>query len=164
MRTRATIRREAGFSLVEMLVALAVAGLMASAVVMSITMRPAPIEREAERLLARFHEARETALVTGRVIGFAPEPDGAGYLFLRHADGDWRDYPAHPAFAPHDLPAGLRLHGETGRETGDAPLVWFDPTGVDQPFELLLQDGRRDLFLVRDGDGALSIETPEAMR
>jgi len=166
--------REAGFSLVEMLAVVAIIAMMSAVVMLSVTGRPALIETEAERLLARFHEAGETALVTGEVIGFATEADGTGYLFLRYRDGRWRDMPDHPALAPHRLPEGIAIYGESGRGsrgTGPdpqdvplAPLAWFDPTGIDAPFRLLLQGAERDLHLVRNGAGQLSIEDREGAR
>lgn len=155
--------REAGFSLVETMVTVAIVGLMASLVVLSLVSRPAPAEREAERLLARLIEAGESAVVTGETVGFTPEPDGSGYLFLVHRGGTWRDLPDHPALAPHTLPAGVRVFAEGARERGrepgaPVPLFWFDPTGFDEPFTLLMQDSARDIEISRDGSGTLSLQ------
>ena len=157
------IHREAGFSLVETLVVVAVVAMMTAVAVLSVTGRQSAIEREAERLLARFGEARETALVTGGIVGFTPEADGSGYLFLTYRDGSWRDMPDHPALAPRRLPDGIRLYSEAGRtrrspDAALAPAFWFDPTGIEGPFAFLLQDSDRDLRLVRDGQGVLRIE------
>lgn len=158
---------QAGFSLVETMVTVAIVGLMAAAVSMAMLGRPEPVRVEAERLYARFEAARESAILTGEVIGFAPDAAGSGYVFLRYRDGSWRDLPDHPALAPRDLPEGVHLFaGETGEAASGelAPLVWFDPTGFDQPFELQLQGASGEIRLVRSADGQLSIQTGGAAR
>lgn len=159
--TTTAASREAGFSLVETMVTVAIVGLMAAAVSMAMLGRPEPVQLEAERLYARFEAARESAIISGEITGFAPEADGTGYVFLRYRDGAWRDLPDHPALAPRDLPGGIHLFADgTGEGEGArVPLVWFDPTGFDRPFELLLQSPARDIRLVRGGDGEISIET-----
>lgn len=152
--------KEAGFSLVETMVTVAIVGLMAAAVSLTMLSRPDPVRLEAERLYARFEEASETAMLSGEIIGFAPEAGGTGYLFLDYRDGAWRTLTGHPALAPCDLPEGVYLFAGSGGQAGEearAPLIWFDPTGFDQPFDLLLQGPGREVRLVRGGDGALSI-------
>lgn len=159
--------KEAGFSLVETMVTLAIVGLMAAAVSMAMLGRPEPVRVEAERLYVRFEAARESALVSGEVIGFVPEAGGTGYRFLHFRDGAWRDLADHPALAPYDLPEGLYVFASGGApdESGaQAPLIWFDPTGFDQPFSLLLQGPAREIRIVRDGQTELSLEIGGAGR
>lgn len=163
----ASVSAQSGFSLVETMVTVAIVGLMAAAVSMTLLGRPDPITLEAERLYARFEAAHESALVNGEVIGFAPDAGGTGYRFLNFRDGVWQDLPDHPALAPYDLPEGLHIFpaGAGPDESGTpAPLLWFDPTGFDQPFTLLLQGPARDIRIVRDGRAELSIETGRAGR
>ncbi|WP_270373760.1 GspH/FimT family pseudopilin [Marinicauda sp. Alg238-R41] len=160
---------EAGVSLVEMMVVVAIIAMMASVVTLSVTGRPALVELEAERLLARFLEARETALVTGTLVGFAPDPDAGGYRFVTYRGGSWQDLPDHPALAPRSLADTVRItldgpaaRSDAGRSEADddpVPHLWFDPTGLDMPFTILLQDARRDVRVVRTGEGALRIES-----
>lgn len=160
---------EAGVSLVEMMVVVAIIAMMASVVTLSVTGRPAAVELEAERLLARFLEARETALVTGTPVGFVPDADAGGYRFVTYRGGSWQDLPDHPALAPRTLPESVQItmegpaaRSDAGRGEADdnrVPQLWFDPTGLDLPFAVLLQDARRDVRVVRTGEGELQIDS-----
>ena len=155
-------------SLVETLVAVSVIALMAVAVMLAIPRWPSPEEDAAGRLLARFEHAAERAILTGAVIGFAPDADGRGYAFVRYVDGRWRPMQDDPALAPRTLGEGLSLFREDAApirpgafENGTRPLapeVWFDPTGVDAPFVYRLDGEVEARRVIRNPDGALRVE------
>ena len=108
--------REAGLTLVEMLIVLAIMAVMAGAVALSIgTGGGRTTEAEARRLASRLELAGDEAMVTGRTIGFAW--DRNSYRFVEWKAGRWQDESA-PALEPHGLPAGLAIEGE-----GKGPIV-----------------------------------------
>ncbi|MFW5662003.1 MAG: GspH/FimT family protein [Oceanicaulis sp.] len=161
---------EAGVSLVETLVALAVAAVMASAVFVIVDLRPVPARDAAERMARAMAEARETAMLTGEPVGFAADPDGGGWRFFRYADDRWVPVAGHPAFEPVRFsdPDLLLLAVEgaaTVRDTGEpappAPQIWFDPAGFDAPFVYELSYQGEAPFRVAGGDG-VRIDAPEA--
>lgn len=107
---------QAGLTLVEMLVVLAIVAVMAGTVALSVgSGNGRTTEAEARRLAARLELAGDEAMVTGRTIGF--DWDNGAYRFVVWKNGKWQDDPA-PALEPHDLPGGLSLTGE-----GKGPVV-----------------------------------------
>jgi general secretion pathway protein H len=121
---------EAGLTLVEMLVVLAVVGVMAGVVVLSAGSGSGRgAEVEARRLAARLDLAADEAMVTGHSVAFVGDKDG--YRFLVQQAGQWRDETA-PALEPYRLPSGLSLEG-----TGAAPIV-IGADGGGNPLDLRL--------------------------
>ena len=128
---------EAGFSLVEMLTALAVLGLVASIVLLSgAPLRPS-LASEADRLALRLAEARDLALVRNRSV--LVEVTAEGYALRQRSGATW----APPA--PRDATGwseGVTVSAGAGR----LPLsILFDPMGLSAPAEvILLRDGGRE--------------------
>jgi general secretion pathway protein H len=121
---------EAGLTLVEMLVVLAIIGVMAGAVVLSAgSGNGRGPEVEARRLAARLELAADEAMVTGRTIGFVG--DKSGYRFVAWQAGKWQDDKA-PALEPYTLPSGLSLGGASA-----APIV-VGADGGGNPLDLQL--------------------------
>jgi len=162
-------RHEAGVSLLEVLAALAILALVAGTVVVMMRPDDDPAQTAGETLLQAMAEARQEALVTG---GYAARADGRGYAFYRFADEGWSVWMDHPAFEAQRfrttdlfltvLEGAVPLREDAaGLMTG--PQIWFDPTGVDQPFlyELRGPDGVR--WLRRDGQGALTLIDPAGL-
>lgn len=125
-------RSEAGFSLIEVLAALAI---MAMVSVMAVAMLPARLSleaQEADRLVLRLETARRQAETSGGVIGFAADADGGGYVFLDWTGQGWRVRRQDRALGPYRFPGDVRLAGDvrTGSEPGaEGPALWFDAAG-----------------------------------
>lgn len=152
MRIWATGRaeaRRAGFTLVELLVTIAVVGLAATAVVL-VAPDPRPgVDREAERLAARLVEARQEALLTGRAVTVELGPEGYG--FRRRDGADWAPLVDGP-FKPERWEADTRMAASPpeGR-------VAFDPTGVAEGAEITLtRDAARAVVTV-DAAGEVTV-------
>lgn len=139
-----------GYTLIEILVVLVIAGVLASAALLRIGGDSASsrVDRESERLQTRLVALCERALLTGRPHGVRATSEG--YDFWRLADGDWRPLP------DGDRPGGHRWSGDLRAElsvrgTRTAPTVQPRPQLVCtalEPFPphvwtLRLDDQRR---------------------
>ena len=120
--------RDAGLTLVEMLVVLAIIGVMTSAAVLAIGGADRSAEAEARVLAARLRLAADETLVTNRRLAFAWDKRGYAFLGWDPAEGRWQAGADKGLGARHDLPAGLSLAGEGAEVTpilvdgGGAPI------------------------------------------
>jgi len=168
-RTAALQERDAGVSLLEVLAALAIFALVTGTVVVMMRPDDAPHRVEGERLMRVLHEARQEALVTGRLVGFSSTVDGRGYAFYRFDAGQWQRRIDHPAFELHRFTDPELILSVTegaitsrgGDETGEGPQIWFDPTGLDASFVYELRSPDGVVRLSRDGQGVLSLTDPD---
>lgn len=132
-------RRKAGtsgFTLVELMVVLAIMALAATAVVLTIAGEERTVRSEADRLAARLAAARDMAVIEGRSVAvhFAP----SGYGFERRIDGTWQPLPGR-AFEQRAWPADVRFDAESGR---GAARILFDRVGTSPtPQSLRLSGG-----------------------
>jgi general secretion pathway protein H len=101
--------RRAGFTLIEILVAMAIIGVLSEMIVLAAAPGEATRARtEARRLAALLELALGEARASGRSIAWSPSPDG--YEFLRRAeDGEWRGFSADSPYRRRSLPAGVSL-------------------------------------------------------
>jgi general secretion pathway protein H len=118
--------RRAGMTLVEILVVLAIVGVMAGVVVLGVGIgdRGVGVESEANRLADRLRLAADDVLVTRRPLAIAF--DDEGYVFVR---GDGTTVSAADAVEPlrerHLLPDGVRMVG-----LGVSSPMAIDPDGA----------------------------------
>jgi general secretion pathway protein H len=141
--------RSAGFSLVEVLTALAVLALATGAILLTAPAASPSVSREADILAARLQAARDAALIGNRAV--AVTFDEAGYeTRVRHRFG-WR-----PPEGGRDFHAWAE---DTSVSVGDGRLpqtLVFDPLGLSDPGEVtLFRDGRAARVRL---DGAGNIE------
>ena len=135
--TSATGTSEAGFTLVELTVAMLIIGMASAALALSLPAPGGDVRRQAERLAAHTAAARDLAISCGCAVRLAT--DVAGWQVLRQAAAGWlRDPTLHPAA----LPAGMTLA---------AGNVDFDATGLATPARLLIR-----------GDGSAAAVTIDA--
>jgi len=140
MRVR---RRVAGFTLIELMVAILIAGILMTVVGLSVRGSDRSLQFEADRVGQLLALAREEAQVRGARIRF--EADGSGYRFVIRRQGRWV-----PILDDRDLrarewagPTTVLLQRADGRQ-----VIEFGRDAVDSPFVLVLaRDGREHRIL-----------------
>lgn len=125
----------------------AIIGLAAGAVVLSMPDPRPSIGVEAEQFAARLTRAREEALMTNRLV--AVETDARGYGFVSLDGDEWT--PLSGVFAPRSWGEGVTAPRESGR-------VVFDPTGVTEPAEITLSRDGRSRTIRIDAAGEVTLD------
>lgn len=124
-----------GFTLVELMVVLAIMALAATAVVLTIPGEERSVRGEADRLAARLAGARDIAVIEGRsvAVNFAP----SGYGFERRIAGEWQLLPGR-AFAQRNWPGDVRFAAGNGQ---GAARILFDRIGTSPTPQTLVLSG-----------------------
>ncbi|MBA3578080.1 MAG: GspH/FimT family pseudopilin [Sphingomonas sp.] len=142
-----------GFTLVELMVVVAVMGLLAGAVVLTLGSPGGGPRESASRFAGRVAAARDQAVLTGQPISAWVSPSGYGFDQLRQ--GHWERMVERP-FDGGNWGEGMEVGmASTGSGRG---RVRFDGLGMaDQPFELRLsRDGRTaQVRVAANGDVAV---------
>lgn len=169
MNKRTRIRKnQRGVSLVEILVVLMIAAMVAGVVVTSMPPLRSAAQDESERFAARLSMAAEQAVTKGEMIGLKVEEDG--YSFYRYDRGEWEayngDFKSAGSFSP-DLAVEVTLadtamknqQSETKKDTEETPRpgVLFAPTGETTPFEIAFREKRARVDVVLDGAGGVKL-------
>lgn len=129
-------RTRAGLTLVEVLVVLAVIGVVAAMVVLGVRTDGDPARVEANRFADRLRLAADEALIAGRPVTLAMDPRGYGFESDGRVADDWG--------ARHDLPRDVRFWAPQSRLT-------VDPDGVEAPVEMTMRDRRQGWRITFDG-------------
>ena len=150
-----------GFTLLELLVVLAIVGILTGTVVMGFT--GADQEQElkgaAQRLATRVELARQQSLTRNREWGMYVEVDGYHFAEFDPDVQIWVVQEGRP-FAQNDLPdqVGVRLQTEGGEETPfaeqeDLPQILLFSSGEVTPFTISLEPEWRDAAWLVSSDG-----------
>ena len=136
-------KAERGFTLVELMVVLAIMALAATAVVLTIPGEERTVRSEADRLAARLAAARDVAVIEGRSVsvGFAP----SGYGFERRIEGVWQPLPGR-AFERRNWPGGVRFVAGDGQAM---TRVLFDRIGTSPTPQVVVLTGGDAREIVR---------------
>ena len=141
---------ERGFTLIELMVVVAIIALASATVVFAWPDPRGSLRTEAERFAARVRAAQDLAVMQARPVALVARADG--YRFERRAGGRWQVIGQRP-LAPQAWSAGATALVGTA---GEARAV-FDPTGVGDPLDVtLIRDGARQVIRV-GGDGTVDV-------
>ena len=140
-----SMRRQAGFTLIEMLVVITLVGLMAAVVAPSVgagveTLR---LRSSAERLAATLKLARERAVRTRHYHEVAVDPE-LRRVEMKDLEGDYaRDW---------EIPETLKVIADCGLRIADCQTTFlFSPDGSVPPAKVLLENSRgRRIEVVMD--------------
>lgn len=165
------VRSTRGFTLLELLVVVAIAGLLVSLAALSLGGIGAPRpDAELRDLADRIALAHEGAVLSGRTLGLRRTADGVEFRALAidpasrralwGAAGDDRQLAPQRFEPPYRL--ALEVDGAPVAADGTAPQIVLLPDGDMTPFRITLgADGARSAILIGGEDGAMRIEVGE---
>jgi general secretion pathway protein H len=140
-----------GFTLVEMMMVIAVMALLAGVAVLTFGPMGEGPKDAATRFASRIAAARDQAIMTGRPISAWVSPSGYGFDQLR--EGRWERLEQKP-FDGDDWGSGIRA-GVSGSRT----RVRFDSLGVaDQPLALRLSREGKSAGVRIAANGEVTVE------
>lgn len=168
------IRQVAGFTLLEILVVMAIVGILTGTVILGFT--GADVEQElkgaAQRLATRVEIARQHALQRNREWGIFINEDGYAFAEFDPEQGNWITREGRP-FEQGDLPQAVELRLETDgagelpfADGEDLPQIIVFSSGEVTPFTIYLEpdwdsppwlvssDGISRTAAEREGDGS----------
>ncbi|MET0293853.1 MAG: GspH/FimT family pseudopilin [Phenylobacterium sp.] len=143
---------EAGFTLVELMVAIVVMGLLTAVIVLNVPEPGGRLADEADGLAARLRRAQEEAILTNRTVEVTM--NRAGYAFRVQQPGGWAPLDDGPF-------AGRRWREGTDvsiRQVEGRSAVRFDSTGAADPAEISLTRKARQMRVIVDGQGQVSVD------
>ena len=153
LRARRGPRVEGGFTLLEMLVALVIAAVLAGTLMLAVPDRSRSLRYEADRLARLMAVAREEALLRGAPVRL--EADADRFRFLLWLDRGWRPFTDDPALRERDWLAPTRLTLE--RPDGQR-VIEFGREQVDVPFRLRLARDGVEAVITADGLGSFRLD------
>lgn len=150
-------RKDAGFTLVELMTVLVIIGLMSSAVILSLPKRKQVIEIEANTLVQTLNLAAQESILTGRTHAWGVSQNSHG--FFQFDGTQWiiikeREWPSSIGFKL------VRQETELDPEETIIPSIFFEPTGLSTPFILSLSGPDRDITIESDGTSGIKRQEP----
>lgn len=136
-----------GFTLVELMVVVALIGLATAAVALTVPPPGQPVGVEAERFAARLIRAREEALLTNRPV--AVEVDARGYGFAAFDGAAW---------APLNEGPFQREVWDSDTTLQAPARIVFDVVGAADPAEVAITRGRAAARIAVDAAGEVRLK------
>ena len=157
-----------GFTLVELLVVLAIIAFTAGIVVLNVQPGRSDARIAAEQFAAKLNAAAEYAIMTNSFVGLVLEP--GGYEFQEYARGSWHRVDAAPGLSqktavsvgfqfdiPEDVKTNEPIDARRDAEEDAQPVVFFTPTGQTTPFTASFSASRKSVRVSLDGAGDVGV-------
>ncbi|MFP3604428.1 GspH/FimT family pseudopilin [Paraburkholderia caledonica] len=156
MSARAGRRRAAGFTLLEMMVVLVIAGLLVSLTALTMTRNPrTDLNEEAQRLALLFESAGDEAQVRARPIAWQPL-DGGFRFDMRTEDG-WRPL-RDDLLKPRQWEGGVTgVTIDYPGSSSQASRVVFGTEAIDVPVRITLFSAAGRATIVGTGNGRYEV-------
>jgi general secretion pathway protein H len=155
---RASLGRASGFTLLEVLVVVAIVAIIVGLAGVRLLRSPdEAVREECERLALLLQAAREEAILQGRVFTFGARRDTYGFLRLER-DGKLKLAKDDELLHPRRLPAGITIEAfQVEGVAEDAPIkgVVFQPSGDLPAFRILLAGSGMRWSVVGSPDGTI---------
>jgi general secretion pathway protein H len=159
-------RSRAGYTLIEVLVVIAVIAIAAGLVVVNLEGDDRKsVEREAARLAGALENAAALAQWRSETLGFSA--DGGGYRFWRRGpDNRWTALRDEEALAQRTLPAQWSVSSISyaGAPVAANVIVPFRPSGRNEPYALALSSPAWTFLVAGDPLNRVQVAAPTASR
>nr|WP_227747319.1 GspH/FimT family pseudopilin [Paraburkholderia franconis] len=152
-----THRRPRGFTLLEMLVVLVIAGLLVSLAALSMNRNPrTDLNEEAQRLALLFESAGDEAQVRARPIAWLPIE--GGFRFDIHTNDGWRPLRDDDLLGPRQWEGGVTgvAIDYPGSDTHSERIV-FGTESIDTPVQVTLFSPVGRATIVGTGNGRYEV-------
>jgi len=151
---KSTLQRskQAGFTLVEVLMSMLIIGLMTGIVVLNLPEGDDQWETQARKLASKFEIASQSAMIANQTIGIQ---------ISRFVAGEWVDIEG--AEFGGDIPLSINLEQDGTKidlkaaDKSDVPVIRYDATGLATPFELTIDGYGRSMQFIGGPDGSLRL-------
>ena len=156
----ASLKRNSGFTLLELLVVLVVVGIMLGMVSMTaIPNKKQALLTDAQRVALLLQLVREEAIVRNREVAF--ELDSEQFRFYVRGDTSWQLLADNDLFRERSFQsAPLDITMQPGPAQVSLPLkIIFGREPVDKPFVLTLRHDDAAVSIQADGLGHFSVES-----
>ncbi len=150
-------RKDAGFTLIEMMMVLLIIGVMSTAVLLTIPDKKPKAQDFTETLVRNLNLAAQTSLLSGQPAAFGLTRDG--YVIYAYKDEAWaqddvQSWPDNVSIRFEKDNRRLELPRKA------LPVIIFEPTGQSDVFRLTLRHGDQNFDLHSAGDGRIKIGAP----
>lgn len=135
--------REAGFTLLEMMVVVALIAISATFAVINLDRNNDDVAQlEARRFAQLVEHARDESILSGRPYAVQVDPVARSYTFLQFG-GEWTQVDNDDVFRRRELPVDLDMSFETPSDPGAGGLLVIEGLGVITPFVLTVRGDTR---------------------
>lgn len=161
----ATLCKQAGFTLVEILCVLALLGLTAGLVVLNLPKPAPPFRTEVQSVTTLLNLAARQSVIDGKSRGI---DISTGRLDILEYDGEWvleREQAFTDVYDMALVVEGAKIdfnaRDKKKEKTDLPPLIYFDATGNVTPFNLSLEGREESFSLTPDARGRIVMEAAE---